>query len=111
MQIFALFMFLGCLTSFLVPESKNTRLEDLAGEADDVYELQFRSRFYAGQNGNPGSLPGNPRNPTSAFLGLGGRERGGIGRGGFRRGGRERSHTRGSSMEDMVEKGKWWKIV
>ncbi|KAF1834186.1 MFS general substrate transporter [Decorospora gaudefroyi] len=40
MQIFALFMFLGMLTSFLVPESKQARLEALAGEKDDVYELQ-----------------------------------------------------------------------
>lgn len=40
MQIFALFMFLGMLTSFLVPESKRARLEELAGEKDDVYELQ-----------------------------------------------------------------------
>lgn len=40
MQIFALFMFLGMLTSFLVPESKRARLEELAGEKDDIYELQ-----------------------------------------------------------------------
>lgn len=40
MQIFALFMFLGMLTSLLVPESKQARLEALAGEKDDVYELQ-----------------------------------------------------------------------
>lgn len=48
MQIFALFMFLGMLTSFLVPESKRARLEELAGEKDDVYEVQasaWRSRF------------------------------------------------------------------
>ncbi|KAJ4985284.1 H+ symporter [Stagonosporopsis vannaccii] len=47
MQIFALFMFLGMLTSFLVPESKMARLEELAGEKDDVYEVQvgaWRSR-------------------------------------------------------------------
>lgn len=40
MQIFALFMFLGMLTSLLVPESKRARLEELVGEKDDVYELQ-----------------------------------------------------------------------
>ncbi|KAF1947304.1 phosphate permease [Clathrospora elynae] len=40
MQIFALFMFLGMLTSFLVPESKRARLEELADEDDDAYELQ-----------------------------------------------------------------------
>lgn len=47
MQIFALFMFLGMLTSLLVPESKQARLEALAGEKEDVYELQasqWRSR-------------------------------------------------------------------
>ena len=36
MQIFALFMFLGMLTSFLVPESKRARLEALAGEREEV---------------------------------------------------------------------------
>jgi PHS family inorganic phosphate transporter-like MFS transporter len=40
MQIFALFMFLGMLTSFLVPESKRARLEELAGEKEEVYEVQ-----------------------------------------------------------------------
>lgn len=40
MQIFALFMFLGMLTSLLVPETKRRRLEELAGEKDDVYEFQ-----------------------------------------------------------------------
>ena len=40
MQIFALFMFLGMLTSFLVPESKRARLEALAGEREEVYEVQ-----------------------------------------------------------------------
>ena len=49
MQIFALFMFLGMLTTWVVPESKRQRLEDLAGEKDDVYELQFRSEFYRGE--------------------------------------------------------------
>ncbi|KAF2823301.1 phosphate permease [Ophiobolus disseminans] len=39
MQIFALFMFLGMLTSFLVPEGKGARLEALAGETEDVYDL------------------------------------------------------------------------
>ena len=40
MQIFALFMFLGMLTSFLVPETKRARLEELAGERGEVYEVQ-----------------------------------------------------------------------
>ncbi|KAF2741256.1 phosphate permease [Polyplosphaeria fusca] len=54
MQIFALFMGLGVLTSLLVPESKGARLEALGGEKDDVYELQFRSGFYGG-GGDRGS--------------------------------------------------------
>ncbi|KAH7078821.1 major facilitator superfamily domain-containing protein [Paraphoma chrysanthemicola] len=47
MSIFALFMFLGMLSSLLVPESKQARLEALAGEKEDVYALQasgWRSR-------------------------------------------------------------------
>ncbi|CAI6337740.1 unnamed protein product [Periconia digitata] len=102
MQIFALFMFLGCLTSFLVPESKNMRLEDLAGEASNVYELQFRSRFYTGGGGSANLESGldGPRSPRSAFMGM--RDRA--------RGGRERGHTRGSSEEEIMEKSsKWWK--
>ncbi|PVI06536.1 phosphate permease [Periconia macrospinosa] len=114
MQIFALFMFLGCLTSFLVPESKNMRLEDLAGEADDVYELQFRSRFYTGGSGSLDSGLGgsrSPRSPRGGFLGLGVGGRGGIGQGGLGRLARERPHTRGSSTEEIMEKGnKWWKL-
>jgi PHS family inorganic phosphate transporter-like MFS transporter len=54
MQIFALFMFLGMLTSFLVPESKRARLEELAGEKEDVYELQasnWRNRAGAAASG------------------------------------------------------------
>lgn len=68
MQIFALFMFLGMLTSLLVPETKRQRLEELAGEKDDVYELQFRSSFFRGEGR--------------------GRGRGEIGRGGGEAGGR-----------------------
>jgi PHS family inorganic phosphate transporter-like MFS transporter len=107
MQIFALFMFLGCLTSLLVPESKGARLEDLAGEDEDRYELQFRSRFYDAGNG-----AGGVRSPRSAFMGgLGMRERGGVGagRGGLGRGGRERGYEMGATTRD-VEKGKWWKL-
>jgi PHS family inorganic phosphate transporter-like MFS transporter len=51
MSIFALFMFLGMLTSLLVPESKQARLEALAGEKEDVYALQasgWRSRRAGG---------------------------------------------------------------
>lgn len=43
MQIFALFMLLGMGTSWLVPESKRVRLEELAGEKEDVYKLQAGS--------------------------------------------------------------------
>lgn len=81
MQIFALFMFLGCLTSLLVPESKSARLEELAGEDEDVYELQFRSQFYTGGERSPRGSTLSGRG--SAFSGRGvndhayGRERGG----------------------------------
>ncbi|KAI9744727.1 MAG: Inorganic phosphate transporter pho84 [Claussenomyces sp. TS43310] len=34
MQIFALFMFLGCFTTLLIPETKRVTLEQLAGEYD-----------------------------------------------------------------------------
>lgn len=50
MQIFALFMFLGMLTSLLVPESKGKSLEELAGEKEDIYQLQFRSGFFRGED-------------------------------------------------------------
>jgi PHS family inorganic phosphate transporter-like MFS transporter len=48
MQIFALFMLCGTLTSFLVPETKRRTLEELAGENHEnlAYELQFRSGFF-----------------------------------------------------------------
>ncbi|ORY11515.1 major facilitator superfamily domain-containing protein [Clohesyomyces aquaticus] len=54
MQIFALFMFLGMLTSLLIPEGKGQSLEELAGEKHDVYELQFRSGFFGGERGGRG---------------------------------------------------------
>jgi PHS family inorganic phosphate transporter-like MFS transporter len=62
MQIFALFMFLGMLTSFLVPESKRARLEALAGEKDDVYELQastWRNRGGVAASGGAGAGGGD----------------------------------------------------
>ncbi|KAF1995778.1 phosphate permease [Amniculicola lignicola CBS 123094] len=63
MQIFALFMFLGMLTSLLVPESKRKSLEELAGEKKDVYELQFRSGFFRGgsDGGESGGSGGSGR--------------------------------------------------
>ncbi|KAF9735440.1 H+ symporter [Paraphaeosphaeria minitans] len=66
MQIFALFMFLGCLTSLLVPESKSARLEELAGEGEDIYELQFRSQFYTGgERSSRCSAPSGQGSPLS----------------------------------------------
>jgi PHS family inorganic phosphate transporter-like MFS transporter len=59
MQIFALFMFLGMLTSLLVPESRRRRLEEIAGEKGDVYELQFRSGFFRGEGRKRSSLKGD----------------------------------------------------
>lgn len=97
MQIFALFMFLGCLTSLLVPEGKTARLEELAGEreeaGDGFYELQFRSGFYSSSQGSPRG---------GSFGGL--RGRGDMGRG------RGRGRGGSDSLDGDVEKGKWWKI-
>ena len=63
MQIFALFMFCGMLTSFLVPETKRRTLEDIAGERSDsaIYELQFVSQFFNPAAGREGKkrLSGN----------------------------------------------------
>jgi PHS family inorganic phosphate transporter-like MFS transporter len=88
MQIFALFMFLGMLTSLLVPESKQARLEALAGEKDDVYELQ------ASQWRNRGGVAG-------------GRVSAGA------EGEVERAQRVSGSMrssEGDGEKGKWWRF-
>ncbi|KAH7126906.1 major facilitator superfamily domain-containing protein [Dendryphion nanum] len=85
MQIFALFMFLGMLTTWLVPESKRMRLEDLAGEKDDVYELQFRSGFYRAEGAGSARESGGESN----------------------RGGLEAGGERGRGGEGH---GKWWKL-
>ncbi|KAL1613043.1 hypothetical protein SLS60_001275 [Paraconiothyrium brasiliense] len=95
MQIFALFMFLGCLTSLLVPESKSARLEDLAGEGEDIYELQFRSQFYTGGERSP--LGSAPSGRGSAVSGGGEYARG-------------RGRGRGAELDEDPEKGKWWKL-
>jgi PHS family inorganic phosphate transporter-like MFS transporter len=97
MQIFALFMFLGCLTSLLVPESKSARLEELAGEGEDIYELQFRSQFYTG--GERSSRVSAPSGTGSA-----------LGSGDQYVRGRGRGSGRGSEAEEDPEKGKWWKL-
>jgi PHS family inorganic phosphate transporter-like MFS transporter len=72
MTIFALFMFLGMLTSFLVPESKGARLEELAGEKDDVYELQASQwRNRGGIAGVAGAGAASGGGGGDAELGLG----------------------------------------
>lgn len=49
MQIFALFMFLGTLVSFLVPETKGRTLEELAGEHDGrIQEMAREGRGFRG---------------------------------------------------------------
>jgi len=106
MQIFALFMFLGCLTSFLVPESKNARLEELAGENEDIYELQFRSQFYTGGDRSSGGSTFSRRRSTHN-----GHARGDFARG--RGSGLERGRGRGRDGGDAnvdVEKGGRWKL-
>jgi PHS family inorganic phosphate transporter-like MFS transporter len=90
MQIFALFMFLGMLTSLLVPESKQARLEALAGEKDDVYALQasqWRNRGGAASAGDVESA--RDRASGSATSG--------------------RSTVGIVSLGD-IEKGKWWRF-
>jgi PHS family inorganic phosphate transporter-like MFS transporter len=90
MQIFALFMFLGMLTSLLVPESKQARLEALAGEKDDVYALQ------ASQWRNRGGAAGAGDVESARDRASG-------------------SATSGRSTVGIVslgdgEKGKWWRF-
>ncbi len=55
MQIFALFMFLGLLVSFLVPETKGYTLEELAGERPTSYN--------SGRNGSIVEKPKKWWNP------------------------------------------------
>jgi len=87
MQIFALFMFLGMLTSLLVPESKRARLEALAGEREDVYDLAaggWRERRGGAQRGSGGGSVATARS-TEGIV------------------------REGSAAGD-VEKGKWWRF-
>jgi len=46
MQVFALFMLCGLLTSLLLPETKRKTLEELAGEKEPIYQLKFMSTFF-----------------------------------------------------------------
>jgi PHS family inorganic phosphate transporter-like MFS transporter len=102
MQIFALFMFLGMLTSLLVPEGKNASLEALSGEEErGPYELQFRSGFYRARSAGSGADGGN----LSGGLGEGMRDRG------YSRAVIRGSVETGQSSTVNVEKGKWWKLV
>lgn len=87
MQIFALFMFLGMLTSLLVPESRGESLERLAGEKGDVYHVlpgAWRSRAAREDVEAPG-LTGGRGSAVS------GRSTDGI-------------------FGDAGEKGKWWRL-
>ncbi|KAJ8116541.1 hypothetical protein OPT61_g2055 [Boeremia exigua] len=89
MQIFALFMFLGMLTSFLVPETKRARLEELAGEKEDVYEVQvgaWRSRTGRDEDVE---TPSQARVSGSVLSGR---------------------STQGIFGAADAEKGKWWRI-
>lgn len=89
MQIFALFMFLGMLTSFLVPESKRASLESLAGEKEDVYEVQtgaWRSRT---GRGDGVETPATARASGSVVSGR---------------------SSEGIIGHGDVEKGKWWRL-
>lgn len=93
MQIFALFMFLGMLTSFLVPESKRARLEALAGEKDDVYALQashWRKRGGTALSGDVEAPPSMVQRGSGSSRSVDGTSEGGL-------------------REGDVEK-KWWKV-
>jgi PHS family inorganic phosphate transporter-like MFS transporter len=97
MQIFALFMFLGMLTSFLVPESKGARLEELAGEKEDVYELQannWRNRGRAAASG--GDVEAQHGN--SVLIERGSASAGSVG-----------TSSEGGLRDGDVEK-KWWRF-
>lgn len=87
MQIFALFMFLGMLTSFLVPESKKARLEELAGEKEDVYEVQVGA--WRSRTGRGGDVEA-PRQARVSGSVISGRS------------------TEGIVGAADAEKGKWW---
>lgn len=97
MQIFALFMFLGMLTSLLVPESKQASLESLAGEKDDVYELQASQwRNRGGAAAAASTTGGDVEAPASV-----------VQRGSGSTSGRS---WMGIVGEGDVEKGKWWRL-
>lgn len=89
MQIFALSMFLGMLTSLLVPESKRARLEALAGEKEDVYDLAS-SRWREKSRGGA-AREGHGRVERASGSGSVGTGRSTVG-------------------EADVEKGKWWRF-
>lgn len=42
MEIYALFMLMGCFTTFLIPETKRKTLEQLAGEVPGTPEFDPR---------------------------------------------------------------------
>jgi PHS family inorganic phosphate transporter-like MFS transporter len=104
MQIFALFMFLGMLTSLLVPESKNMSLEALSGEEErGPYELQFRTGYWRGSaSGGSGRASGGSGGAVDGLDGVGGE--------GIRERGMKKAVLRGSSGSTDLEKGKWWKL-
>jgi PHS family inorganic phosphate transporter-like MFS transporter len=95
MQIFALFMFLGMLTSLLVPESKQARLEALACEKEDIYDLPASGwRDRRGVASRAGEADGVARVQRASGSGSG----------------RTGSSTVGIMAEADVEKGKWWRF-
>jgi PHS family inorganic phosphate transporter-like MFS transporter len=69
MEIFALFMFCGLLTSFLIPETKRKTLEELAGEVPgtpnfdpELLGSHYRTGSDASSDGKDGLSLGNERN-------------------------------------------------
>jgi PHS family inorganic phosphate transporter-like MFS transporter len=55
MQIYALFMLLGCFTTLLIPETKRKTLEQLAGEVPGTPEFDPRLAGHIGTSRNDSS--------------------------------------------------------
>ena len=66
MQIFALFMLAGLLTTFLIPETKRKTLEELAGEVPGTanYDPVMAGHRLKGDNGNSSSDERRVADPT-----------------------------------------------
>ncbi|EFQ91451.1 hypothetical protein CFE70_008702 [Pyrenophora teres f. teres 0-1] len=109
MSIFALFMFLGMLTSLLVPEGKRASLETLAGEKETVYELQA-SQWRNGGVAGAGSPVGNSAR-ASGEMGMGyGYSAAMIARGSGSASARSVDKNFEAELGDGHAEKKWWRF-